>query len=1164
MQKKIVQQQQPQVRKIFTTTTSQQQQQQQQSTMQMNAVKKINSLLQSGAVSVTGIPHGQQRVVQKKPIVAQQTTLSITTTNTINLNRLQKCYICGENAGPNATVISEASTATTQTEYVAKLAKVIGSNYSVVVSGEEVICRRCTSLLNQIDKLESDMEGMRTTLLSYIHKRNNIPEDTSELLGQVGGSPPAKMQKLTQVSTAGSGGNSGVLAFSIKPAGQQQQTGGTLNTSGGGESDLNTSGDVEAQLTSMFEKGNVGSQTNSGTPGQQKHFLLTTNNGGTSTITVHPPGATVPVTAANATGVVQRKSSKMFKCLPCGFRTADLALFQPHYETCQPRIAGAAQTNAVGTTSVSGAVTTTSATNPTTAAPFRCKICKMMFASIALLKQHNIQDHPGTLGQSQQQPQQQQHGTGAAVQKTIVVTTGTGGTQELQGVGTTGQLLLHCKQCTFKTTDKQQYNDHIRKHVPGATTTSTKLKPFKCRVCLQRFETREQASLHAKQHQPDYFKCGICSVTFNKRELLMAHLEQHETAKKEPNGSSKQHVVQVQTTTQQTQQQQQQLQDKLDMADSSTQKLLQESIDEALRDSMGDSMNAKIQFHTCESCSLTFLSEKMYTQHIKTHVQGGVTGASGGTVSSGVVSAGLGQQQKQQQQQQQLVLANNATSTVPCIKVAVTTTTTTDAGSGGLGGKILATSTNASSASGQGASENTISDGDLESIFERMHSDPKVSESSGTAVTTTSSSVTEGGSMVLTSQDGSGGNITFNITLPQQDDGTATFVQQQQQQQEQQQSVGIDMPTLDQGDEQQLQKEQQQHMPVSMPSLDDDGEQSQNSQNSNTENVPMELEDMQGAEGQQIKFILNENGQLLQLDNHIITTDAHGNQILVQGTDSEHIQQLLQSVGVVMQGGEGLGEGETLQMISGDGQNQMILVQGADGQEQLIDASLLNADGNIVIQQPQEGELNAEGTHITTEDGLQIPVSVAFTTSGEVDQEGHLTVSMAEGSEQQLQLHLQQAGAVGGEAGDEHHQQHIVEGSVEHQQQQQHNAILTEGGQIILQQKEHDEHSDKDQHHHHEQQQQQHHDEENGPTVAGDGSDGNTQTVVTTTNGADGSAVVVTTYSGSPNGTTITTSATATGSTTNANSTESAEDQMFNFDELIQPQIVIKQQQVRN
>lgn len=331
---------------------------------------------------------------------------------------------------------------------------------------------------------------------------------------------------------------------------------------------------------------------------------------------------------------------------------------------------------------------------------------------------------------------------------------------------------------------------------------------------------------------------------------------------------------------------------------------------------------------------------------------------------------------------------------------------------------------------------------------------------------------------------------------------------------QQQGSVGIDMPMLDQGEDhhqQQQQAGQSQlkqeplNIPVSMPSLDDDGDHSQNSQTSNADGGTVELEGMQDSDGQQIKFILNENGQILQLDNHILTTDADGNQILVQGTDSEQIQQLLQSVGVVMQGGEG----ETLQMIGGDGQTgQMILVQGADGQEQLIDASLLNADGNIVIQQSQEGELNAEGTHITTQDGLQIPVSMAFTTSGEVDHEGNLTVSMAggDGGDQQIQLHLQQHGGDGDE------QQHIEDS--EGQQ-----GMLTEGGHIIL--------------HSQDEQQKQ------------DGSDEGSQHAAASAAGS-GSA-----GSGS-----------VTGNGTSAGVTADGADEqgMFNFDELIQPQVVIKQQ----
>lgn len=160
--------------------------------------------------------------------------------------------------------------------------------------------------------------------------------------------------------------------------------------------------------------------------------------------------------------------------------------------------------------------------------------------------------------------------------------------------------------------------------------------------------------------------------------------------------------------------------------------------------------------------------------------------------------------------------------------------------------------------------------------------------------------------------------------------------------------------------------------PVSMPSLDDDGEGEEAAQadtqaateaageegagNTSAEGggVPMEIEDMHTSVegGEQLKFIVSENGQLLQLDNHILT-DAEGNQIIVQGADSEHLQQLLQSVA-------GL-EGGTIQMIQGEN-NQMILVQQGDNEPQLIDASLLNADGQIVLQQGHatgaDGELS--------------------------------------------------------------------------------------------------------------------------------------------------------------------------------------------------------------
>lgn len=417
----------------------------------------------------------------------------------------------------------------------------------------------------------------------------------------------------------------------------------------------------------------------------------------------------------------------------------------------------------------------------------------------------------------------------------------------------------------------------------------------------------------------------MCSATFNRRELLMKHLETHE--------KSKNQQIQMVSSVHPV---------------ATTQKLLQESIDEALRDQTSEAIvdPKNIRFHSCDICSVTFLNEGLYLQHMKQHK---------------------------------------------------TTQTTSDASS------IQRTNNGNYSQEEQTKFEATVAGGnvgvpdDLESIFEKMHSE-KVDAPANAE------------NLVITSQENATGEITFNITIPQQAAEEATTASQVSNA-DQHQQVSIDMPTLDAGEEKEdanekdvndVQKHQSQ-VPVSMPSLDDDQE-TQESHQSNTEAVPMELDEIQGSgDGQQVKFILNENGQLLSLDNHILTTDMDGNQILVQGTDMEQLQALLQSGGIVMQGEEGMAEGQTLQMLTtGDGQNQqMVIIQGPDGQEaHMIDASLIDADGNIVIQQ-QGGEFNAEGGHITTEDGIQIPVSFAESDGD------HITVT--EGSEQHLQLLQQHA-----------------------------------------------------------------------------------------------------------------------------------------------------------
>uniref|UniRef100_U5EPY9 Putative putzig n=1 Tax=Corethrella appendiculata TaxID=1370023 RepID=U5EPY9_9DIPT len=956
--------------------------------MQINAVKKINSLLQSGAVSVTG-PNTQTRVLKHKLVNPQQQTIT-----------QHKCFVCDENAGINCTLLTETTTTTSHTTLPNKIAKIVGEGFMVIVSGDDVICRRCITLFNQMDKLEADLERVRNSLTNYINKKYNILDDELSL-----SPPPVKMQKIQQKELLGgttqttysiktinqsdfndSGGSASEVTTSvatIKPSFQLPQQRKIINSAGGISNTTNiilnnnnSVKDVESQLTNMFES----------SPTTQ----TTTNNGANIVTTIGGIGSSAVSEVGGTT--IRRQPIKLYKCMSCDFKTTDLSAFTPHHETCK----GTQQQ----LTSAASTVSTTVTGTPTSGSAYRCKVCKNIFATIALLKQHNLQEHQ---------------------QSSPIIQTGENANTQIihQQTGSTITQFYSCKICTYKTPEKSNYEDHLRKHI--------KLKPFKCRVCLARFETREQASVHAKTHQPDYFKCGMCAVTFNKRELLVKHLETHNTnslATTTTQSTIKKATIKhdlpivsaAGTTTATT-----------DSSSPSTQKLLQETINEAIRDSIGDSLDPKnIQFHSCGICSVTFLNEQLYTQHMRMHKTDNLnatTGATTTTTSTQNVSSN--------KNKPQIISINN----IPASSITQTTNisavaTTTAANSNDLGGK-----------------HQQISDGDLESIFEKMHSDKN--------------DINTNDNLVITSQETTGGNITFNITIPQQQAHT----------EDRKPNVGIDMPTLDQGDEnneQLLQQEAHQTKtePVSMPSLDDDGE-TQNSQQSNTEAVPMDLEELQNAsDGQQIKFILNENGQLLQLDNHILTTDADGNQILVQGTDTEQIQQLLQSVGVVMQGGEGLGEGETLQMISGEN-NQMILVQGADGQEQLIDASMLNA----------------EGTHITTEDGIQIPVSVAFTTAGN--------------GEQQHLLQIQNDGEHGGEQ----------------------TAILDDNGQVILQQTEQEQVQDGIQI---QEDSSQHSQSQSGSEHAGTAS-GGTTTGATSGSGGEGDQV------------------------------------LFNFDELIQPQVVIKQ-----
>lgn len=195
--------------------------------------------------------------------------------------------------------------------------------------------------------------------------------------------------------------------------------------------------------------------------------------------------------------------------------------------------------------------------------------------------------------------------------------------------------------------------------------------------------------------------------------------------------------------------------------DLTTQKLLQETIDEALRES-GDA-GPKINFYSCHICSLTFVQENYYKQHMETHKREANKKPGNAVAVATTVS--------------------NANSLI----------------------RVDQRGINAQAAIVQGQNTN-ISDSDLEIMFEKMHSDKAEIEGN----------TNNSENLVITSQESSTG-YTFNITMANQQEVTANNVELEKIKDENDAlaQVGIDMPGLDQSEEniqaQQQQEEHQQH-----------------------------------------------------------------------------------------------------------------------------------------------------------------------------------------------------------------------------------------------------------------------------------------------------------------------------------------------------------------
>lgn len=214
----------------------------------------------------------------------------------------------------------------------------VGDDFCVIVSEEDVICRRCLTLFNTMDKYEFDLDNVRTRLRGFINKKYSIDQEE----------PPSKMQKLNsgspsynrwQNNTEESSPNI-VRKVAVGAAETQLKSmtpSAALNNAKRGPVKLYKciACDFKTTDLSAFQPhSNVckGQSNKSQVPAKQNRIVRQTYGGPSNTVqnTVFKSSPEKSPQKVGGTTIVRNNIQTQLQCRTCSFKTADRALFQEH------------------------------------------------------------------------------------------------------------------------------------------------------------------------------------------------------------------------------------------------------------------------------------------------------------------------------------------------------------------------------------------------------------------------------------------------------------------------------------------------------------------------------------------------------------------------------------------------------------------------------------------------------------------------------------------------------------------------------------------------------------------------------------------------------------------------------------------------------------------
>lgn len=88
------------------------------------------------------------------------------------------CFICDTKLYGERTRVCSSITPGSNVPYPERIAELLGEEFVIICTPADHMCKKCTSLLIHMDKLENDLKLVKNAMVSYIQKKYGLlPHD---------------------------------------------------------------------------------------------------------------------------------------------------------------------------------------------------------------------------------------------------------------------------------------------------------------------------------------------------------------------------------------------------------------------------------------------------------------------------------------------------------------------------------------------------------------------------------------------------------------------------------------------------------------------------------------------------------------------------------------------------------------------------------------------------------------------------------------------------------------------------------------------------------------------------------------------------------------------------------------------------------------------------